>query len=119
MHIDGTFVPLAPGKLLLNPARPVELPHMFKSWDILTPPQPTIPDSHPLYFTSKWLSMNLLSIDEERVLVEQHEEPTIKFLKNNGFKPIPVPFRNFGSLGGAFHCATCDVRRRGKLESYF
>ena len=22
-------------------------------------------------------------------------------------------------LGGAFHCATLDVRRRGTLESYF
>ena len=35
------------------------------------------------------------------------------------FEPIPVHFRNFGSLGGAFHCATCDIRRRGNLKSYF
>jgi len=119
MHIDSTFVPLAPGKLLINPTRSLGLPSLFKSWDILTPPESSTPDSHPLYFSSKWISMNLLSLDEERVLVEKQEEPTIKFLKDSGFKPIPVPLRNFGSLGGSFHCATCDIRRRGKLESYF
>ena len=24
----------------------------------------------------------------------------------------------FGSFGGGFHCATCDIRRRGGLTSY-
>jgi glycine amidinotransferase len=119
MHIDATFVPLAPGKLLLNAARARKLPPMFDSWEILTPPPPTIPDSHPLYFTSKWVSINVLSLDEERILVEEQEKPLIGFLKEHGFKPIPVPFRNFMSFGGAFHCATCDIRRRGTLQSYF
>mgnify|MGYP003298904831 CR=1 FL=1 len=40
------------------------------------------------------------------------------FKKNWGFTPIPCSFRNFNSFGGSFHCATLDVRRRGKLESY-
>lgn len=43
----------------------------------------------------KWLSMNVLMIDEERLIPECH------------------PF------GGSFHCATLDVRRRGTLEAYF
>ncbi len=36
-----------------------------------------------------------------------------------GFHPIPVPFRHFLPFGGSFHCASCDVRRAGVLESYF
>ncbi len=119
MHIDATFVPLAPGRLLLNPERATVLPPMFDDWEILHPPPPTIPDQHPLYFSSKWLSMNVLSLDPERILVESREAPLIAFLKKHGFEPIPVPFRHFMSLGGAFHCATCDVRRRGTLQSYF
>jgi glycine amidinotransferase len=119
MHIDATFVPLAPGRLLLNATRATGLPAMFDAWEILTPPPPVIPDDHPLYFTSKWVSINVLSLDEERVVVEEQEEPLIRFLKNRGFQPIPVPFRNFMSLGGAFHCATVDVRRRGALAHYF
>lgn len=119
MHIDATFVPLAPGKLLLNATRSTTLPSMFNSWEILTPPPPAIPDSHLLYFTSKWISINVLSLDEKRIVVEEQEKPLIKFLEKHGFEPVPLPFRNFMSLGGAFHCATCDIRRRGTLESYF
>ena len=119
MHIDATFVPLAPGRLLLNAERATVLPPMFDAWEILHPPPPTIPDTHPLYFTSKWLSINVLSLDEKRILVEEQEKPLIAFLKAHGFEPILVPFRNFMSLGGAFHCATCDIRRRGALQSYF
>lgn len=119
MHIDGSFIPLAPGRLLINPERVKDLPPMFDSWEILTAPLPSISDSLPLYFTSKWISINVLSIDEERVVVEEQEAPLIAFLKEHGFKPIPVPFQNFMNFGGAFHCATCDVRRRGTLQSYF
>ena len=119
MHIDATFVPLAPGRLLLNATRATSLPPMFDGWEILTPPMPVIPNDHPLYFTSKWVSINVLSLDEERVVVEEQEKPLIRFLRTHGFHPIPVPFRHFMSLGGAFHCATVDIRRRGTLQSYF
>jgi glycine amidinotransferase len=30
-----------------------------------------------------------------------------------------VPFLHYAAFGGAFHCATLDVRRRGTLQSYF
>jgi hypothetical protein len=36
-----------------------------------------------------------------------------------GFEPIPCEFLHYAAFGGAFHCATLDVRRRGTLESYF
>jgi glycine amidinotransferase len=68
--------------------------------------------------TSKWINMNMLSLDEERVVVEKDDAPMIAALKSWGFKPIPVAFRNFNSFGGSFHCATADVRRRGTLRSY-
>jgi acyl-CoA synthetase (AMP-forming)/AMP-acid ligase II len=112
-------LPLAPGKLLANPERVKRVPAIFKSWDILWAPRPCLPDAHPLYMTSKWINMNVLSLDHERVIVEKGEETMIKALKVWGFKPIPCPFRNFNSFGGSFHCATLDVRRRGRFESYF
>ncbi|MFJ6392823.1 amidinotransferase [Streptomyces sp. NPDC091972] len=118
MHIDATLVPLAPGKLLIHPERVTEVPELFKRWDVLRAPAPVIPDSHPLYMTSKWLNMNILMLDEERVIVERQDEPMIKALRNFGFTPIPCNFRHFNSFGGSFHCATLDVRRRGSLQSY-
>lgn len=119
LHIDGTFMPLAPGKVLACPDRVSEVPAMFKKWDVLEAPRSTTPDSHPLYMTSKWVSMNTLMLDEQRVIVERQEEPLIRAMKEWGFQPILCNFRNFNSFGGSFHCATSDVRRRGTLQSYF
>lgn len=36
-----------------------------------------------------------------------------------GITCVPVSIRYANSLGGGFHCWTADVRRRGKLETYF
>lgn len=119
LHIDGTFIPMVPGKVLICPERVKAVPPMFSTWDVLVAPQPAIPDSHPLYMTSKWVSMNTLMLDEQRVIVERQEEPLIRAMKDWGFKPILCNFRNFNSFGGSFHCATADIRRRGTLKSYF
>jgi glycine amidinotransferase len=118
MHIDATLVPMAPGKLLINPERVLEVPKVFRGWDVFEAPKPIMPDDHPLYMTSKWINMNILMLDEERVVVERQDEPMISALKSWGFKPVLCNFRNFNSFGGSFHCATLDVRRRGRLESY-
>lgn len=119
MHIDASIIPLAPGKLLINPERAHTLPPIFNSWEKLPAPSPCGPNSPMLCFSSPWLSMNVLSLDEKRVIVEAHETTLIDALKGWGFDPIPCPFRNFYSFGGSIHCATLDVRRRGTLQSYF
>ncbi|MGN6084149.1 amidinotransferase [Trinickia sp.] len=118
MHIDTTILPLAPGKVLVNRAWVSRLPDIFRHWDVLTPPASTLPDSHPLYMTSKWIHSNVLMLDEKRVIVEAQEEHLIASFTRWGFTPIPCSFRHFQSLGGSFHCATLDVRRRGRLDNY-
>lgn len=119
MHIDATLMPLAPGKLLVNPERVPSIPPMFAGWDVLVSPPSTIPDSHPMFMSSRWVNMNVLMLDEQRVVVERQEEPLIRALEGFGFTCIPCDFRHVMSFGGAFHCVTCDVRRRGTLNSYF
>ena len=44
-----------------------------------------MPDSHPLWMTSKWLNMNVLMLDEKRVLVEKHEPTTQKVILQESF----------------------------------
>ena len=122
IHIDATFVPLKPGLFLVNPDRPIkQLPDVIKNsdWELMPAPRSTLPENHPWYHSFRWLNMNMLILDEERVIVEASEEPMIKALKDWGMKPIPVPFRSNYKFGGSFHCATVDVRRRGGLQSYF
>jgi glycine amidinotransferase len=122
LHIDTTLVPLAPGKVLVNPLfiDVDNLPDYFKSWDILLAPKPnrtpmTLYDTKVI---SQWVNMNVLSLDEERVIVEKSQESMIQSLKDWGFKPIPCEFESYYPFMGSFHCATLDVRRRGVLRSY-
>jgi len=121
IHIDATFYPLAPGKLLINPERIKNVPEIFEQsgWDILVCPEPNMPDSQPMYTCSKWLNMNVLLLDEERVIVSKGEDDLIKAFIKWGFKPIECNFYNFESIAGGLHCASLDIRRRGELQSYF
>ncbi|CAK4525304.1 unnamed protein product [Aphanomyces euteiches] len=138
MHIDGTFVPLMEGKILANPYRPCvtgkpvktymykdkeyeyRLPEMFKGWEVFVAPTPELSPEHPLFFTSPWTATcNVLVVRPGVVVVEAHEKKAQSLFKEWGFEVIPVPFRNFMPFGGSFHCATCDVRRTGTLQSYF
>lgn len=117
MHIDATIVPLAPGKLLVNPERYV--PHdLFRGWEILEAPQPTLPADWPMYFSSPWVSMNVLSLDAQTVVVERQEQPLIEALQDWGFRCVPVDFRHVYTFGGSFHCVTLDVRRHGELRQF-
>jgi len=120
MHIDASLVPLKPGIALVNPSRPCLQEEIFHKagWDLINTASPTLPKNWPMYMCSSWVSMNILSLDQERIVVERQEEPTQKLLKDLGFKVIPVDFRHVYTFGGSFHCVTCDVRRDSKLEEY-
>ncbi|MBF8272635.1 MAG: hypothetical protein HW380_1740 [Magnetococcales bacterium] len=120
MHLDSTIMPLRPGLLLVNPQRRCHQAQFFldAGWRMVEAPLPALPDDWPLYLSSAWLSMNLLVIDQRRVLVEAGEHATLRLLESLGFEPIPLPFRHVYSMGGGFHCATCDLHRSGGLESY-
>ncbi len=123
MHIDSSFLPLAPGKVLINPDYiDVErLPAMFKKWDVLVAPRPDPSEGFmsKISMCSPWTSINVLSITEKKIIVERTQPTLIRAFKDWGFDPIPCDFLSYGPFGGAFHCATLDVRRRGTLQSYF
>lgn len=119
MHIDASFMPLAPGKLLIHPARVKKIPKQFSNWEVRHAPSPELPSSHLMYLSSSWVSMNVLMLNPTTVIVEKQELSLMKLLEDWGFNIIPCDFRNVMRFGGAFHCVTCDIRRRGILQSYF
>ena len=85
LHIDATFYPIGPGLVLVNPKRPCHQIDMFHKagWTIVEAPTPQCPDSHPLWLSSKWLSMNVLMLDPNRVVVEKEEKTTQKVQFNS------------------------------------
>jgi glycine amidinotransferase len=120
IHIDTTFMPLAPGKVLVSPEYMDvrRLPAALSRWDVLVAPEPVPTVDDPLGVVSRWGSINVLMLDEERIVVERRQEPLIRSLKAWGFKPVPLSFEAWLPFMGSLHCATLDVRRRGALQSY-
>ena len=121
VHIDTTFVPIGPGRVLVNPKWIGELPAACRGWDILEAPEP---EGNVGKFrglareTSNFIAMNVFLLDEERIFVDAQQTNLIRNLKDWGMKPIAIPFELPPFFGGAFHCVTLDIRRRGTLQSY-
>ncbi|KIZ19539.1 arginine deiminase family protein [Streptomyces natalensis] len=124
-HIDCTFVPLRPGLILANPDRPISQDElsMFtdNGWELIQAPEPVLTnDEMPPYCqSSKWLSMNVLSLSPSTVICEEQEKSLQDLLADQGFEVLTVPFRNVFEYGGSLHCATWDIRRDGTREDYF
>lgn len=129
-HIDCTFVPLrpptagSPGIVLANPDRPPlkEEVKLWTSndWQVKFVPSPAS-DVRPKYSaSSKWLSMNMLSLRPDLAVIEECELPLAHFLEEEcGVEPLGVPFRHVFEFGGAIHCATWDFHRDDEKTDYF
>ncbi|MFG1698433.1 serine/threonine protein kinase [Nonomuraea sp. NPDC049309] len=125
VHIDATWVPLRPGLVLHCGEREAEeeLVQYFKvnDWEIVSaaPPARSWDDMPKLCFCSPWLSMNVLSLDQNTVCVEASEVAQMELLDSLGFEVVPVPFWDVAPFGGGLHCSTVDIHREGGLEDYF
>lgn len=114
IHIDTTFVLLREGLVLINPSRvnDYNMPDFLRSWDKVICPEPyptqVMNDWCP---ASPWLGMNILSINEKLVIVEEHQIQLMKLLKKWGIESIPIRMRHSRTLSGGPHCVTLDVRR--------
>ena len=61
--------------------------------------------------SSDAIGMNLLSINEKLVIIDEKQKSLIKTLKQYGVESCPLPMRQSRTLGGGFHCVTLDLRR--------
>jgi glycine amidinotransferase len=123
-HIDATFVPLRPGLALTNPERPAKHDglDLFEAngWELVDATASSRPRrSASVEEPSNWISMNILSLDEKTVVVEEAEQPFAELLYSLDFEVLTCPFDAVYKFGGSFHCCSLDVRRRGTLDSYF
>ncbi|MFI5752402.1 inosamine-phosphate amidinotransferase 1 [Streptomyces sp. NPDC051644] len=125
-HIDSVLVPLRPGLMLLrSPEYLKYLPKAMQSWDVIYAPETddsNFPDYTDLGFVipigSRYMDINLLSIDENTVIVNSLYPELIDVLEGRGFTVVPVRHRHRRLFGGGFHCFTLDTVRRGGPEDY-
>ena len=125
-HIDSTFVALRPGLMLCNPGRLTDevLPDILKQWQVIySPPMENTDQFDADYLSksigSKWIDMNLFSINPDLVVVDKDQTALIKMLEKHGLDVIPYKIRHSKMLWGGFHCITLDTRRKGTMQRYF
>lgn len=113
VHMNNIFVPLGPGRALINPEwlDTERLPEFLRGWELLPAPPP-VPCSNLFSLCSPWSSLNLLMLDQRRVLVERNQITLIRALKDWGLEPLPLPFAHLAAFGGSLHSTTLDIRRR-------
>jgi glycine amidinotransferase len=91
----------------------------LRSWRYIVPPEPdagafpVYDDSEDLVLTSPYIDLNVLSIDENTVLVNLECTGLVKTLEAEHFTVVPVRHRHRRVFGGGFHCFTLDTRRDG------
>ncbi len=115
MHIDSTLAFLREGLLLANPSRIKNanmLPAPFNTWDIIWCADPVDIGHAPGYCNaSVWVGMNLFSINETTVVVEQSQTALARQLEQHGVDVALLPCRHQRTLGGGWHCVTLDLIR--------
>lgn len=116
VHLDSTIAFLREGLMLLNPARVKsveQLPKVLHNWDVIWAPEPVDIGHYPGYCNaSKWVSVNLLSINPRLVVLEEHQHNLRKELEKYKIESAMLPMRHARTLGGTFHCVTLDLERQ-------
>ncbi len=113
VHIDSTICPLREGFVVLNASRvtPDNCPKAFKGWTKLWVNDVVAQDFYQYPYASKWIGMNMLSIDPNTVIVDHTQQQLIDDLERAKFTVIPLRMRHARTLGGGFHCVTLDLVR--------
>ena len=123
-HIDSVVIPLRPGTLLVRSEGVLDfLPDALRKWDVIVSPKPEV-DDFPQYENddpipaSPYIDLNVLSIDENTVMVNDACHKLVRSLEQRGFTVVPVRHRHRRLFGGGFHCFTLDTVRTGGPENY-
>jgi len=123
-HVDSILLPLRPGLRLVRDRKFIDqLPEPFNKWDCIVAPLPER-DLFPSYeqnnlaIASKFIDMNVLSVNEQVVIVNSLFPELIRKLEQFKFEVVPVRHRHRRLFGGGFHCFTLDVSRSGGPVSY-
>ena len=113
VHIDSTITPLREGLVALNASRvnQVNCPRAFDGWEKIWVKDVVSQDFYQYPYASKWVGMNMLSVDENTVIIDAAQTQLIKDLERCGISSIPLTLRHSRTLGGSFHCVTLDLIR--------
>ena len=112
-HIDSTLLSCGKNTIIANGERlnVDTLPAFMRDYKIIWV-NDCVPREFDYFpFCSKWIGMNVLSLDPETIIVDEIQTNFIEQLKQAKFNVVALPMRQSRTLGGGFHCVTCDLER--------
>ena len=112
-HIDSTMLSLDKNTILVNASRVKEnqLPAFVRDFRKIWVDNVQVRNFFHFPYASKWIGMNVLSLDPETVLIDDAQTGLAENLRSNGFQVITTSMRQSRTLGGGFHCVTNDLVR--------
>jgi glycine amidinotransferase len=127
-HIDGVIMCLRPGMFLVNPLYPniVDImPQKFQDWMYFYPEDLTeqldttgMTDIDIQLASSRGMDINILSIDENTVVVNKRAVGVKDLLDQWGFDIIETTLENGEIFAGGIHCSTLDLVRDDEYITY-
>ena len=114
VHIDSTIVALNENLFLVNQSRIKDhaaLPRHLQNKNVIFQSDVVAQTFHEYPYASKWIALNMLSVDPRTVIVDADQLDLIKRLNDVGMTTIPKKLRHSRTLGGGFHCVTLDLIR--------
>mgnify|MGYP001164191091 FL=1 len=136
-HVDGKIALLRPGLLMTWNKNWV--PEKLQSWEIIEIednsdfPEDFVKTKKKRYYgdyvkkyLTNWIGfadesvfdVNVLSVDEQRVIVTGNDPKILRQLESYGLTPIYWKFRHQYFWDGGIHCVTADMVRDGEQETY-
>jgi hypothetical protein len=70
------------------------------------------------YVKETVFDVNMLSINESTILVNNYNRDLFEFFKQHKIEPVIVNFRHRFFWDGGIHCVTSDLYREGEVDSY-
>ena len=112
-HIDSTISSLNSNTILVNADRVREdtLPKFLRSHRKIWFSKCAERKFYRFPYASRWIGMNVLSVDPETVIMDPAQTHLKKQLTEAGFNVVDSEMRHSRTLGGGHHCVTCDLER--------
>ena len=113
VHIDSTIVALNADTFIVNGSRVTAdtMPRLLRDKTIIMINDVVAQEFYQYPYASKWIALNMLSIDPRTVIVDAAQELMIGMLEALDFTVVPLTLRHSRTLGGGFHCVTLDLER--------
>lgn len=113
-HIDSTLISLKKDLIIVNGSRvdsADKLPKFLRNHRIIWVNDMTDTNFYKFPYASKWIGMNVLTINPETVMIDPRQKK-LKEQIGNEMEQVDVILRHSRTLGGGHHCVTCDLERR-------